>query len=300
MARPGLRKHPKFLRLVAMIGEPQAHVLGHLECMWETAYECGDPSIGDALDVELVAGWDGASGALCKAMLECGGTGRAGFIEECREAPGRYEVHDLYDHCPEYVRKRMDREAARRAVGKTLSEVRAEAARKRWDKPEQTDANGSHLQPDAMQTDASGCKRHANGTPPAPAPAPAPAPNDKSTHAPAGAGQTLGALAELIVGWNALPEGMVKRGNGANADPPADAVLTGWRSAQQNRECKWRPVSEPLWRPKVSHHPFTRGIANWLADDEVFVRCQHEGYPTLFSVSPFRVSHRWPPHWPNF
>jgi hypothetical protein len=140
MARPGLTRHPKFNRLRLMTGEPEAHVLGHLELLWSVCYEAGDPEIGDAVDIEAAAGWDGEPGKLCKALLECGGKGRVGFIEPTAADPERFQVHDLYDHCPEYVKKRVERELARTARGKTLSELRREAGKRgagvRWAKKE--------------------------------------------------------------------------------------------------------------------------------------------------------------------
>lgn len=116
MARPGLARHRKFLRLahaLDRIAAPYGEMLarGALEAMWECGYESGDPYLGDATDVEAMAGWRGKSGALFEAMLSAGGDGHAGFIEEC--GPGRYQIHDLWHHCPDYVRKRRTREAAR-------------------------------------------------------------------------------------------------------------------------------------------------------------------------------------------
>ena len=67
MARPGFRKHPKFRRLVHLLGLPEAHVLGHVEMLWDTAYECGDDRLGDSLDVELACGWSGEPGKLTEA-----------------------------------------------------------------------------------------------------------------------------------------------------------------------------------------------------------------------------------------
>jgi hypothetical protein len=111
MARPGLMRHRKFLRLAMLVGGPAA-ARGHLELLWDAAYECGEASVGDATDVELVAGWTGEPGVLFKALLTCGGDG-PGFIEETA-TPNRYQVHDLFHHAPDYVRKRWLREAARR------------------------------------------------------------------------------------------------------------------------------------------------------------------------------------------
>lgn len=112
MARPNLLGHRKFRRLVAALGLPVPHVLGHLELVWFAAYEDGEPEIGDAVDVELAAQWGGDPGAFAAAMVSCGGKSGDGFLEE---EDGIYRVHDLYDHAPEYVRKRRMRELARQA-----------------------------------------------------------------------------------------------------------------------------------------------------------------------------------------
>lgn len=138
MARPGLDRHVKFRRLVRLLGEPEPHVRGYLELMWETAYENGDAVLGDAESVEAAAKYPGEPGKLCAALLACGGAGRAGFIElaatAATDCDGRsvappddpsqmaqhdayepqYQVHDLFDHAPEYVAARANREAERR------------------------------------------------------------------------------------------------------------------------------------------------------------------------------------------
>ena len=76
------------------------------------------------------------------STLTCGGDRKAGFIEEIPNEPRRFQVHDLYDHCPEYVRKRMDRELARQQTGKTLSELRAEAGRRDSSKMDGSQTDG--------------------------------------------------------------------------------------------------------------------------------------------------------------
>jgi hypothetical protein len=104
--------------------------------MWEPAYENGDPYIGEVVDVEARVGWKGDLGALCASLVGAGGKGHAGFIEEGGSQwwldgePGTYRVHDLYDHAPDYVTKRMKREAERVAKGQTISEMRASAGRR--------------------------------------------------------------------------------------------------------------------------------------------------------------------------
>lgn len=113
MARPGLHNHRKFKRLVQMLGQPVPHVHGHLECLWLVAYENGDPLLGEQVDVELAAQWAGEPGALCKALLTCGGRG-AGFIELVEGTEDTYQVHDLHHHAPEYVSRRKSKEDQRR------------------------------------------------------------------------------------------------------------------------------------------------------------------------------------------
>lgn len=107
MGRPGLTKHRKFIRLERILG---SHVLarGSLETLWDACYENGDEFLGEALDVEGLARWEGESGKLAKALLS------AGFIEEVVDHPGTFQVHDLWHHAPDYVAGRKSREMARK------------------------------------------------------------------------------------------------------------------------------------------------------------------------------------------
>jgi hypothetical protein len=173
MARPGLLNHPKFRRLKHLLDEPIPHVLGYLSCMWEVGYECGQAFLGDELDVELAAQYPGPKGKLFCALLKCR------FIDK---VDGGYEIHDLFDHAPDYVQRRMRRELERQQKGLDISELRRQAARSRWFK--QGDVIDHQPDPTDNPADANGCKRQtlaswqdANGATPAPAPAPAPAPN---------------------------------------------------------------------------------------------------------------------------
>lgn len=115
MARPGLERNAKFKMLCRLLGEPRPHVRGYLETLWEVAYEHGNPEIGDADSIEAGAEYPGERHKLFNALLECGGTGRAGFIEEIEGKPGQYQIHDLFDHAPDYVRKRWKREQERKS-----------------------------------------------------------------------------------------------------------------------------------------------------------------------------------------
>lgn len=122
MAKPGLSQHPKFRRLVHLLQEPAAHVRGYLECMWEVCYQEGNPLLGDSVDVELAAGYPGKPGRLTEALLA------VRFIDETEA--GRYEVHDLLDHAPDYVRKRAARVASRK-IGNTHAKNERVAAERR-------------------------------------------------------------------------------------------------------------------------------------------------------------------------
>ena len=116
VARPGLTKHRKFLRLAKAIGsEPLAR--GLLEFIWESAYENGDDFLGDSTDVENLAHWGGEPGVITAALLD------SGFIDLLSEgdagcsspsSPQCYRVHDLLDHAPSYVHGRREKEEERR------------------------------------------------------------------------------------------------------------------------------------------------------------------------------------------
>ncbi len=91
MGRPGLTRHRKFARLARLL-DSEALARGHLELLWDVAYENGDDLLGDAGDVEYAARWKGEPGKLAAALVE------AGFLDLDGE---RYRVHDLWHHAPD-------------------------------------------------------------------------------------------------------------------------------------------------------------------------------------------------------
>lgn len=105
MGRPGLSQNKKFRRLALEV-KSSAAARGHLELMWDSAYEAGDEVLGDSLDVELAAGWHGEPGVLTSLLV------RTGFLDE---QGGVYSIHDFWHHAPAYVRKRRTRENERRS-----------------------------------------------------------------------------------------------------------------------------------------------------------------------------------------
>lgn len=121
MARPGLSNHRKFKRLAQRLGS-EAVARGHLEFLWEVAYDAVDDYIGDSTDVETAARWHGAPGILTSALAECGGRDIKGFIEAIEDSPTHFRIHDLWDHAPEYVKKRRERELKRRQAAHHLND----------------------------------------------------------------------------------------------------------------------------------------------------------------------------------
>jgi hypothetical protein len=182
--------------------------------MWEKCYINGEAYLGDVVDVEAAAQWPGENGALCKALLNAGGDGNAGFIEEVEDRPGHFQCHDLFDHAPAYVGKRMARELKRIETGKTLTQIRAEAGSLGG---KQT---GSKRTANGQQA---GSKVKASGqqiaTTPAPAPAPAPAPLKNSCGEPGDPGTPLALVSLTCVG------------TGPKAWPVTEEVLQKWREA---------------------------------------------------------------------
>jgi hypothetical protein len=179
VARPGLLQHRKFVRLARLLGS-DALALGHLEIIWQAAYQSGDPGLGTVADLEYMARWNGDAGALANALL------LAGFIDAI---PGTDElsVHDLMDHAPDYVRRRMERENERTGKGKKLHEIRAKAGRKggRSKAGQRPVTDKQMTVSDRSVTDVCLSPGVANGATPSPSPSPSPKEENTLRAAPA-------------------------------------------------------------------------------------------------------------------
>lgn len=105
MPRPTLFDHPKFHRLVHLLQLPEPYVLGHLEYLWRVGYSSGNPVIGDALDVELAAKWQGEPGVFCNAVTQ------VRLLDVTND--NKYVIHDLHKNAPSYVTLRNKRESER-------------------------------------------------------------------------------------------------------------------------------------------------------------------------------------------
>ena len=176
MGRPGLSNHRKFKRLARDLGNP-CLARGVLELIWDTCYEAGDAFLGDEYDVASAAQWQGDPDILVKALWSAGGEGRSGFIDDCPDEPGQYECHNLWDHAPDYVRRRYEREQARKAKGITLREQKvaagiASGVSRRTDV--QHMATDDEQMTNRCSTDGNNCP--ADDTTPSPSPSPSTTP----------------------------------------------------------------------------------------------------------------------------
>lgn len=133
MARLSLDKNKKLDRLAMGLnaiapGMGRLLARGILETLWGAAYEQADENVGDHIDVANAAGWPGDPLQLVELLHNAGGTTRAGFIDVDSERGG-YKLHDFWEHAPGWVKVKAQKNAAREAAGKSISEMRREAGR---------------------------------------------------------------------------------------------------------------------------------------------------------------------------
>lgn len=174
MARPTLKEHWKFKRLVRVLGIPTPHAVGYLECLWHVGYTSGDPFIGDTIAVEAAAEWVGDPGKLTQALVECA------FIDQVSNST--YQIHDLHDHAPDYVQKRFKREQER----------------KNKDLRQKTADNGGQCPPNGGQRRTMA----ENVRPPTPAPAPTPTLSNLPSEDLSSGDDAGGDVQEVISVWN--------------------------------------------------------------------------------------------------
>lgn len=114
MPRPTLFQSRKFQLALRRLNIPAPHLLGHLEFVWESANQSGESMVGCWESLEAVAMWDGEPGVFAKT-LSMPGTNFFDVMDD-----GIFEIHDYWDHAPEYVRDRRRKEQLRKDTGKKL------------------------------------------------------------------------------------------------------------------------------------------------------------------------------------
>lgn len=117
MARSTLWKHRKFRALERALGS-RCIAAGVLECMWSYGYETAEDVLGKSVEeVEECCGWSGKGfkrGRCFSALLEIG------WIDD---TPEGYRIHGLFEHCPQYVKRRRDRHLSSHKLAKSYSQV---------------------------------------------------------------------------------------------------------------------------------------------------------------------------------
>jgi hypothetical protein len=81
-------------------------------------------------------------------------------------------------------------------------------------------------------------------------------------------------LLELIDGWNSLGGLIVKPGNGARRDPPAQAVLSGWHRAMKNSEQQAALQDIPLLIEEIQKATFCHA-QGWFSLPWLFGKNKH-------------------------
>ena len=97
MAKPSFYNHWKFKMLTNELKQCRPKVLGHVQMLWDVSGIIGKIRYTDE-EIEAVVEWDGVPGEFTKAMV------KVGLLDKKDEM---YEIHDWWDHCPNYVKRKM-------------------------------------------------------------------------------------------------------------------------------------------------------------------------------------------------
>lgn len=104
----GTLNHVKVKRLKKLLGKPLYCAMGVLESLWQLCMECCDEgNIGKFTNEEIAdhIEWEGDPNLLISALTE------SGWLDTCSDE--RLIVHDWFAHCPEFIRKRIEKRKAR-------------------------------------------------------------------------------------------------------------------------------------------------------------------------------------------
>jgi len=168
VAKSSLIGDQKFQLLVHRLGIPKAHVLGHLELMWQTAYSSFSPILRTREAIEITAGWCGTEGVFAEAVLN-----PAHNFVDARD-DGQFEIHDFWEHAPDFVKKRYMRQLERK---QQLIKRRSVRTYSGGQNPTMADNGGQCLptEPNPTQPNPTQAIKADPPDPPAPIPAPKPA-----------------------------------------------------------------------------------------------------------------------------
>lgn len=102
MPKLSLDKSVKFKRLLHLTKMPRPYITGLLDAFWSAAHSNGNPIIGSDLAVEIASEWPGERGRWFAWMRD------ERWIETCGK--NKWRIKDYFDHCPDYVIKRIARD----------------------------------------------------------------------------------------------------------------------------------------------------------------------------------------------
>lgn len=125
----GTINHPKTWRLSRLLGISRRDTLGLLTLLWDfTGQYAPDGCIGRVPDEDIARAceWEVQNTEkLIAALIE------SGYVDAISKKTGRLRIHDWFDHCEEWVRKRLKRQAdappetsrQRRDAGRTMDRL---------------------------------------------------------------------------------------------------------------------------------------------------------------------------------
>ena len=106
-----------------LLNIPRPLARGYLELMWDAANESGNPVFENAEFLAAAVDYDGDPCKLCTCLVECN------LLDVTVD--GKYVIHDYWDHCPDYVKKRKARELERLDASNKLQSNDQSLTRKR-------------------------------------------------------------------------------------------------------------------------------------------------------------------------
>ena len=105
-AHQELRNHPKTKKAARLLGISRPQMIGHLFCLWWWCLDYsanGNLAAFDNADIADGAEWDGDPDRFVQSLIECGPSGRPGFLVDNGNG---LEVKDWCDYGGKYITKR--------------------------------------------------------------------------------------------------------------------------------------------------------------------------------------------------
>jgi len=204
--------HLKTKRLKMALGIPLYRAVGLLETLWLTVGECawefGDIGRFDDIEIAAAIEWEGEPGTLIQALID------SHFLDP--HPRFRLVVHGWYEHCPGYVRKRIDRKWGGDPLEiKDLDSVLDASGSQRLP----VGANGSH----GENQDPNGRLTQPNPT----------QPNPTKREEDLVSSSNPEGLKDLCIWWNKLyQEHLVQ--SGVQVSKPNEGVRRGWKRVKNH------------------------------------------------------------------